>query len=256
MQLSSVYLFDDPNDPGASATNMALDLEVGDPGVIDVATDADIAQQGAGYLYISESNATAGLTSSNAVYDVPTTGGFTYGGWFQQLIDTQSGQQIRSFAGRYEAGVGYLIRRRDNGDSAICYAAPLVAESPDASWLAQGWRHIVCRIDVDRPEVTVFVSGENLASDTATNPPTLPARPFRVGTTLGDPSSSLVGYADEVFFTRVALTDEEIARIHTCGIDGQQCICDPSEPTTYLHCGRMFPSCPVLPNCDARLVPR
>lgn len=48
---------------------------------------------------------------------------------------------------------------------------------------------------------------------------------------------------DEVFFTKSALDDAHVSRIHACGIDGARCRCLAGNPAAYANCGFAGSSC-------------
>jgi hypothetical protein len=128
------------------------------------------------------------------------------------------------------------------------------AVGADARAPAGGWVHLICRHDAVANRLAVFVAG--VLSAQMVSPGVGPGRgPLMIGYSQGD-FGAFVGNADDVFFTRAALSDEQILRIYACGIDGARCRCKTASPAVYSSCGYAGSSagCPAtLTPCNAAL---
>jgi len=113
-----------------------------------------------------------------------------------------------------------------------------------------GWLHLVCRYNAARNELSILVGG--IMRMTEAGSPMQAASgpgPFMIG--CNEPGyCALQGDVDEVFFETSALTDLDVLRIYSCGIDGSRCRCN-STGTGYQTCGFLGPgNCGLLPPCN------
>ena len=111
---------------------------------------------------------------------------------------------------------------------------------------AKRWTHLVCRYDAANHTLAIFVGGALDMQVPTSNPIQSGPGPFMIGC---DQSwCQLLGNVDEVFFTRSALSTNDIKRIYACGIDGSRCRCN---GTSYLSCGFAQSCTSGLPtNCN------
>jgi hypothetical protein len=109
--------------------------------------------------------------------------------------------------------------------------------------------HLVCRYNANTNELSILVGGIKRAYvvDTMHQVSSGPG-PFMIG--CNEPGyCALQGNADEVFFEASALTDADVLRIYSCGIDGSRCRCNSTGG--YSSCGFIGQgNCSLLPSCN------
>lgn len=217
-----------------------------------------------------------------AALQTPPGTSFTMGGWFridpsrttdqEWLINDvghgayrggnilaldQTPQAANPARGRFADRKAEVYCEVGSSDQAFDYLSTYNV-GPDAHAPAGGWVHLICRHDAVANRVAVFVAG--VLSAQVASPGVGPGPgPFMIGYNDGN-YGVFVGNADDVFFTRAALTDEQIYRIYACGIDGARCRCQAASPTKYATCGfaqngaAACPSTSLTP-CNASLAP-
>jgi hypothetical protein len=215
-----------------------------------------------------------------AAFQTPPGTSFTMGGWFRidpsRSVDQewlvhnegpgaytggnilaldQTPQTTNPVRGRFSEGKAEVYCKVGSSDQDSNYVSAYgIGADPRAP--AGGWVHLICRHDAVANRLAIFVAG--VISAQMTSPGVGPGRgPFIIGYNEGD-YGAFVGNADDVFFTRAALSDEQIFRIYACGIDGARCRCQAGSPAAYSTCGYAQGSgstCPsaTLTACNAAL---
>jgi len=162
--------------------------------------------------------------------------GLTWGGWF--LIDSDAAvpYPIYNISGNY----GYSILRNATAKDVRCRVGDgtdwIAANGTDNDWTPNVWHHVVCKHD-GSTTITAYFNG--VAQGTAAQSPiAADTGDFYVDTA----TTGSGGNADEVFVYDAVLDDVEVCRIARCGMNGNLCMCDVTDPTT-------FKSCSVDANC-------
>lgn len=229
--MTALYLFEDVDDPGKATVGPTLS----ETGVLDL--DPASPAQGSASLRIMPAG---GELFGTAFPDVGSD--ITFGGWFR-VEDTTNRQLLIS---RNQTGVGYQLHREVDG-AVTCVmnqgSAPLQASAASALPV-QTWVHLVCRFK-SLGEAQVLVNGVYPGNASAGGEGFANSGTFRIGTSLA--ADRLEGLVDEVFVTGDHLSNEAIARIYACGVDGTACTCD---GTSYVDCGRFTPLCAPLATHD------
>lgn len=243
----AVYTFEDPNNLGRDGSGNGLDLSMG---AFDPATsfmDPE-PRQGSLSLLVDYGPPQTGIESAAAEFETPPGTSITFGGWFKAASHPPShGMDAMGKTG----GAGFFLGRSVQ-NAALCGVNDGTwqpAPSPDDSWPLDTWVHVVCRYDDADKALTGFTDGTEALALIGLMGITAGTRTF--GLPSAEPDYGFDGQMDDVFVVMSALSDEAIARIAACGIDGAKCLCNPDTPIAYLDCGEAQPSCASLAACDS-----
>lgn len=199
-------------------------------------------------------------------FDVADDASFAVGGWFRVAEDkagSDSGVRIDMALGHYGTDAatfgGFAIVRRDNGAVRCSLRSDALggdrnADSVASAWPFDTWIHVACVFDHVERSWALYVNGD--LEDTAVPVDIVVANPagrnFWIGGEVNDLNSLYAGDVDEVFFAPEALSDEVIARLHACGIDGRHCSCQDGGANGFAPpCGFRGNDCAALATCDA-----
>jgi len=201
------------------------------------------------------------LSCLNATCDeliAPAGGSFTVGCFFR--TDDTAGDQ--GLFDTLEAGAtaGFAITRTTATslmDFKIADSGGVILMTAGVdSWPLNTWTHLVGRFDNDADAMSVVVNGVQIGGTTTQDDIGASGDPFVIGSNETiDPS----GQADECFYIDQALTDAQICRMCSCGIDGdndignEKCLCSGADATVYAANGRNTTQCGgcTLPACNA-----
>ena len=134
-------------------------------------------------------------------------------------------------------------------------ATTLEAKSAAGALPIDAWRHVVGRFDNPANDARVFINGAASGTSAAATDFNASTRPseFQLGASFD--TYKWDGNLDECFVIKTPLSDAEICRICSCGVDGSLCFC---EGTTYatpdsFGKGRNTTECGgcTLPACNA-----
>jgi hypothetical protein len=243
----AVYTFEDANNLGRDSSGNGLDLSV-------IALDAPTSamdpepHQGAWSLLVAYGPPQTGLESAATQFESPPDSSITIGGW----VKANSHPPAHALDAIARTGTGgYTLARSDSNalQCGIYDTSWQFENSADDSWPLDTWMHVVCRYDDSSNEVDGFLQGAPVLNRTGVMGTTVGSRTFGVPSAEAD--WGFDGLLDEVFVVMGALSDDAVARIAACGVDGKKCICDPVTPIGYLDCGEEQPSCSSLPPCDS-----
>lgn len=123
----------------------------------------------------------------------------------------------------------------------------------DTGWW-NAWRYVVCTYDASTDVIKVYyVWGDYSESVSSVTSPTSSGENFIIGTTQSDEVQHYK--LDSLFVAGITLTDADICRMCSCGIDGSNCSCSPSDATSYLSSGRNSSYCGscTLPDCNSAI---
>jgi hypothetical protein len=239
----ALYLFDEL-DLGVDSSPADNHLSLLEPFPV---RDTQEKVQGASAMHIT-------AQGQRAISDAPeftqTASGITFGAWVR--FDDQI-EPAATPLGRHTPAnpfTGFLLYRVLN-TAVFCQVADQSMAYPGVVALMlplDEWAHVVCRFDPAGGAlgaVAAFANGLFAGSQAAM---------LDVGNnSFGMPpnDSEFLGRVDEAFFIAGLLSNDEIERIHACGIDGTLCTCESGAPSSYTFCGRVHPNCSTLLDCDA-----
>jgi hypothetical protein len=176
---------------------------------------------------------------------------FTVGTWVRTQLETTNLDYAVVTNGEYGKG-GFALAVRLDLDAVRCLIFNGVVEPVQIDHILvadyRDWHHVVCRYDSEAKSLQYFVDG--VASE-ATQ-----AVPEGIGQGTGQliVGRGFTGDLDEVFFVKRKLSDEQVARIWACGVNGKACSCSSDKPTEYETCGA-FKDCETapLPPCNTQI---
>lgn len=236
-------------DASLNATNLQCDADNDDSDSLDNCTDLNI-----------------------------TSGNISWGGWVNLNTDiTHEGTAGPSdseiqLMGSYDGGSddnGWGLFYKWNGtDYVTRYRCTLDGSEVEASASTTGvtadvtgdtgwwnaWRYVVCTYDASTDVMKVYyVWGDYSESVSSVTSPTSSGENFIIGTTQSDEVQHYK--LDSLFVAGITLTDADICRMCSCGIDGSRCKCSPSDPSTYTDSGDNSDYCGscTLPNCNSAI---
>lgn len=215
-----------------SATNLVLS-ETGSP-----QANPD-AREGASSAWLTTSDA---LTSSDTMFAL-VGNTFTIGAWVREQGGAPH-EESTVLAKSNFSTQGYRLGRTPNQSLALRCGSYDGGEldfvdSAVGSFGENAWVHVAC-VFTDT-EIIALVNGSVSATTPAQTISHADAA-FQIGGT------DFAGLVDEAFVINAALTEEAIARIRACGIDGSGCTCNGAE---YVNCGHASSDgCMNLQDCD------
>lgn len=243
--LDALYEFEQgPLGLGIDASGKGNDLAIA--GVPDPSTERVRGEFSA--VFYQEAAAQY-LHGSSAFEDSAAPTSITLGAWVR--TSSLLGDQSLIDNGHEDSG-GFGMRIRPDYGSLACFVADSEGSSVfmarDGVAKFSEWTHVACRYDHATRRLQSFVNGvapglaEQVSIEVGPGPGEL-----RVGW-------GFTGQLDEVFFVRGALSDEQIARIWACGVDGRACTCSSADSTRYQSCGSAE-DCETAPlaACDSEL---
>ena len=168
-------------------------------------------------------------SSTNAVYgrcvggtcgtETGLTGDISWGGW----LKPESVNSRRALT-RYSSSQGYYLQTRSSGNDFICRVddnstGDTTSDSGNNIANDGQWHHVVCVYDDTAGELSIYVDGSHVETNSGANLGSV-ATEFRIGGT-----SNTVGWdgkLDELFLFSRELTAAEVSEIHTSGIKGDE----------------------------------
>jgi len=257
---AAVWDLDEQSDGSAPVTRAAIAGTCSSGGDCDLTddnttpSDAVNKQQGARAASFTRSNAESLSCTSPACSEIRPAAGasVTTGCWARHNAGTYGAITVA-----YGSGTGGWYLDSHFGDpnhDSVAFGvgadsgSTLEVATANLTMPNDTWRHVVGRFDDTAGQSDIFLNGESATTGAATGFGTQPST-FSL-------SSSSAGFGwdgqlDECFVATFALTDQEICRICSCGIDGTRCACFAS---TYVSTGRNTTECGncTLPAaCDA-----
>ena len=182
--------------------------------------------------------------ATDAVYR--PVGQVTYGGWVR--VDDESLNRVAVHHRQFST-TGYELTYLSGTDKLTCAAQTTSVAITDGNTAAT-YAFAVCTWD--GANLHAYGNGKAPASTSLTT-----LTPGTATFSLGEApvgAGEMLGTLDEIGFVNgLALSDAEICRWCSCGIRGEQCLCDGADPTQYADSGRNTTACNscTLPVCDA-----
>lgn len=206
------------------------------------------------------------ISSSNA----------TWGGWFQangssgtvtgaqgttanfaQLMgahDSSDDEGYGLFAIDY-LGILFLACTADDVTSSVnVQASALGQDTTDTGGFMTSMRFIACVYDASADTITgKYLYTDYSESASSADSLTSSSQNFMIGTEETDKSQAL-NY-DNLFVADKALTNADLCRICSCGIDGRNCSCSIADTTNYASAGLNASYCGscTLPDCNSAI---
>lgn len=170
------------------------------------------------------------------------TAAVTVTGWIRpgaasdcEMVESEAGQsQYRMFWRNASQGARWNIRTTGSVDYNIT----------SSGWASGNWHHVTGTFSDAANSMQLFVDGVSVSTDTPPDMHSIGNGTFEVGG--NTPTCNL----DEVGIWNKKLTDTDVCRIYSCGIDGRQCSCLAADPTVYVSTGRWTPGACTLPACN------
>lgn len=166
----------------------------------------------------------AGMSTTFPGYSTLANGSLTVGGWVRVDSETGSDAGIWGKDTNHQLiieGSVVIFRIFSSGNATVAVSGEGSTYSPGV------WRHYVCRYTQATGEMVLFVNGVKKTPQTIATRNVFTG-PFTVGNATF--KSNFDGGVAELFVSNSALTDAQIASIHTNGLDGARVT---SGPTLY-----------------------
>ena len=200
------------------------------------------------------------------------TGNLTWGGWVNYRGDNFHLGGINSnqlVIGQYDLNssgtsddTGYALTTAAFGDPAVsCFVDDTQLQittvtgtgDPDNALLSV-WHHFVCRYTADS-KLEVIQNDTVEATSTSGLSMSAADSDFFAPSTYGVNTGGLNWESDELFVYAGLLTDKDICRICSCGINGEGCSCSASSNASYVSTGLNSSNCGscTLPDCNGAL---
>ena len=184
---------------------------------------------------------------------------FSYGCFARADVD---GSEIHFMEVSNEASGldGYKLIRGEGLDTIDCQVSDaggsVTGTGVTDAWPVNVMTHAVCVFDNSADTIQAYINGKTSGSPATQDDVAATSENFYIGT---DAGLDINGQTDECFFIKQVLTDAQICRMCSCGIDGdndignEKCLCSGADPTVYAANGRNTTQCGgcTLPSCNA-----
>jgi len=240
----------------SGACGSACDLAPGTP--IARATPAQEGSFAADLVDATDNTLSCAEGTCTSLAD-PGDANRSWGGWVRPssssvLGATNTDRLLLSALGGGSAGYGVFFETDSGGDNTvICAGGGTVA--PDSiyanTFAVDTWTHVGCVFDAGADTIQAYVDGVAYGSPVLAGPMTSAAK-FQLGEATSGNFGVFPGLYDEWFVDERAFSAAEMCRLCSCGIRGEQCLCDGGDPTQYVDSGRNATACNscTLPACD------
>jgi len=175
---------------------------------------------------LSCTDATCGTSGA----ELDCVGDCTFGCWVRPTSDS-----VLRIIVKNTATPGYLLSRGSTNDNYSCFIGDGTNQTTN---MANGsapideWHHAVCRENDATNTQQGFVDGAVSGSSATQGGVAASTNTFALSNT----TLPHVGQLDECFVANKAVTNAQICRICSCGVDGTYCLCDQDAATAYLAC--------------------
>lgn len=204
-----------------------------------------------------------------------TSGNLSWGGWYINPLLTEAvaanrgpGENALQLMGSYGTGndEGYVLSRGQGFTVTVFRCTVDDISNTIQAWHSAGfnvvdpgyvteWRFIVCVYDASADTVkTYYLYNDFVGTTTSADSLTASGDNFIMGSTATDSESTW--QVDESFVTDKALTNADLCRICSCGIDGRNCSCSIADTTNYASAGLNASYCGscTLPDCNSAAI--
>lgn len=200
------------------------------------------------------------------------TGNLTWGGWVNYRGDNVHIGGVNNnmvVIGQYDLNsegtsddTGYAMTTAAFGAPAVsCFVDDTQLQITNVTGTStttdpgfNAWYHFVCRYTADS-ELELIKNDTVEATTTSGLSMSAADSDFFAPSTYGVNTGGLNWEADELFVYAGLLTDKDICRICSCGINGEGCSCSASSNTSYVSTGVNSSNCGscTLPDCNGEL---
>jgi len=187
--------------------------------------------------------------------ELDLAGSGTWFAWARLSTDTDNKSMLRD--GQLgTTGRSYLLGRAGGAtDTFVCNViqadTTVVAQLGDTNeFPINEWHFVACRFDDSSNTLSLYHDGTVHGTTASPTDMRSVAGDFTLGAETG--GSHWLGQIDETGVTSVVLTDADLCRVCSCGVDGSACLCDGGDPTAYHFAGRNATDCQscTLGPCD------
>lgn len=208
------------------------------------AQDATNFQEGAAGGDVQNTNGRRGCDAATCDEFACGGGSVTFGGRFRP--DALAGNAGRHYMTRKSGNTGYeMLGRSTTGDSITCAwgfgGSTAFSSTVAGTFGADQFTSMACRYDgsggAGNSTGTAFAMGHASGTASSSGNPldASVAQDFNIGTSTGNTAAATTT-VDEVWATCLALTPQQICRVHRCQINGKACMCDSGTPGTHKAC--------------------